>query len=175
MRYKKVVAKVRERKRSRKQAIVVLVSLVIFFLFFSIYSIVKYESYRLSYSDLECEQLTFEKYEKTFGYREVIYEFHFEEYNVVFIVDNISQKKLNKDSLNKLSEGDTVKVYYKNKKSFLKNYSFEICEITHKNKTILALQDYKTANQNNQLIGIIVCPILCLIFIVFIYMVYIYM
>ena len=175
LRYKKVVAKVRERKKSRKQAIITLVSLLIIFLFFSIYSIVEYKSYHVSYSDLKCEQLTFEKYEKISGYRKITYEFHFEEYNGVFLVDSIAQKKLNKVSLNKLSEGDTVKVYYKNKKMFSKNSSFEICEIAYENKTILALKDYKTANQNSQLIGMIVCPIFCLIIIAFIYIVCIYM
>jgi predicted permease len=175
LRYKKVVAKVRERKKSRKQAIITLVSLLIIFLFFSIYSIVEYKSYHVSYSDLKCEQLTFEKYEKISGYRKITYEFHFEEYNGVFLVDSIAQKKLNKTSLNKLSEGDTVKVYYKNKKDFFRNYSFEICEITYKNKTILSLKDYKTVNQNNQLLGIIICPICCLIFLVLIYWVRRYM
>ena len=175
MRYKKVVAKIRERKKSRKQAIITLVSLLIIFLFFSIYSIVEYKSYHVSYSDLKCEQLTFEKYEKISGGRRVIYKFYFEDHNSAFLVDKISQKKLDKTSLNTLSEGDTVKVYYKNKKDFFGNYSFEICEITYKNKTILSLKDYKTVNQNNQLIGMIVCPIFCLIIIAFIYIVCIYM
>ena len=175
MRYKKVVAKVRERKRAKKRAIGFLVGLLIICLFFSIYSLVKYASYRVSYSDLKCEQLTFEKYEEFFGGRKTIYEFYFEEHNGVFFIDSIAQKKLNKASLNKLSVGDTIKVYYKNNKSFFGKYSFEICEMTYENKTILDLKDYKTANQNNQLIGIIVCSVFCLIFTAFIYMVFIYM
>lgn len=118
----------------------------------------------MSYSDLKCEQLAFEKYEKISGGRRVIYKFYFEDHNSAFLVDKISQKMLDKTSLNTLSEGDTVKVYYKNKKDFFGNYSFEICEITYKNKTILSLKDYKTVNQNNQLLGIIICPICCLIF-----------
>lgn len=175
LRYKKTVAKVRERKRARKQAIVFLVILLIISLFFSIWSIVKYQSYHVSYSDLKCEQLAFEKYEKISGGRRVIYKFYFEDHNSAFLVDKISQKKLDKTSLNTLSEGDTVKVYYKNKKDFFGNYSFEICEITYKNKTILSLKDYKTVNQNNQLLGIIICPICCLIFLVLIYWVRRYM
>ena len=69
-------------------------------------------------------------------------------------------------SLNKLRTGDIVKVYYQGEKN-----SFKICEITHGSKTILALNDYKTANQKNQLIGIIVCPICCLLSIGSIFMV----
>ena len=175
LRYKKTVAKVRERKRARKQAIVFLVILLIISLFFSIWSIVKYQSYHVSYSDLKCEQLAFEKYEKIDVGRRVIYKFYFEDHNSAFLVDNLSQKKLNKTSLNTLSEGDTVKVYYKNKEDFFGNYSFEICEITYKNKTILSLNDYKTVNQNNQLLGIIISPICCLIFLVLIYWVRRYM
>lgn len=171
MRYKKVVAKVRERKRAKKQAMVFLVSLLIISLFFSIYSIVKYESYNVSYDDLKYEQLTFEQYELKLNSRNTTYDFYFEEYDDIFFVNRISKRKLNKVALNKLQEGDTVKVYYKDKSKgiFYENYSFEICEIKSGNKTILSLSDYKKANQNNQLIGIIICPVCCLISIVFIY------
>lgn len=171
MRYKKVVAKVRERRKAKKQAMVFLVCLLIINLFFSVYSIIEYESYNVSYDDLKYEQLTFEEYEVKYIRRHTTYDFYFEEYDDIFWISSISKRKLNEISLNKLRKGDTVKVYYKNNSRgiFYENYSFEICEIKSGNKTILSLNDYKKANQNNQLIGIIICPVCCLIFTTFIY------
>ena len=120
---------------------------------------------------MKCEQLTFEEYEVKFIRRHTTYDFYFEEYEDIFWINSIAKKEINKDSLNKLRKGDAVKVYYKNKSKgiFYENYSFEICEIKCGNKTILSLNDYKKANRSNQLIGIIIWPVCCLIFTTFIY------
>ena len=116
----------------------------------------------ISRNDLQYEKLTFEKYEVVEVYKVgTVYEIYFEEYKEAFCVHPIIQKALNKETIKKLEKGTKLEIYYTN--STIKNssvsYISEICEMKNHSNICLALEDYKSVNQDNQIMGMIICPI----------------
>ena len=112
----------------------------------------------MEYDDLKCEELKFEKYVKINGVKSnITYELHFQEYEKAFKIWTIPQKGLDKNLLAAVNRKETLLVYYRQVSS--NKYDYEICELRHGNKTLLSFDDYKRLNQNNQLIGIVACPL----------------
>ncbi len=110
------------------------------------------------------EELTFRKYEKLDGYKtDKKYIVYFEEYEKPFEISTISDKKLDKTSLGNLTKGESIKVYYKDTSSKNKKYDYVICEFSHDSAVLLSLSDYVETNQNNQIAGMIVCPIMVIV------------
>ncbi len=127
------------------------------FLFFN--SISLYSKFDIEYSELICEELTFSKYEKLDGYKtDKKYIVYFEEYKKPFEISTISDKKLDKTALANLEKGESVTVFYKESSS--KKYDYEICEFSYNDVVLLSLSDYVETNQKNQIVGMIVSPIL---------------
>ena len=60
---------------------------------------------------------------------------------------------MDKQSLYRLSENESLAVYYHEKAS--DNDTRSICEMKSDDTVFLSLSDYKTVNQNNQMIGMI--------------------
>ncbi|MBO5715979.1 MAG: hypothetical protein J6S23_06260 [Clostridia bacterium] len=120
-----------------------------------------YSEFDLDYSDLTYEELTFDRFEKKRAYKSSTrYEIYFNEYDKPFEISTITNKKLDKSALSGLKENEVMKVYYREASS--KNYDYVICEIKTDTVTLLSLADYVETNQNNQVAGMIVCPILML-------------
>lgn len=118
-----------------------------------------YNSFDVQYSELVYEQLTFDRYETIpMAKSGDLYEIYFEEYDHPFEVSSITQKELNKKELTKLTEGTIFNVFYRDSDS--KKYEFEICEMKSDTIIILTLTDFVRVNQNNQIVGMILCPIL---------------
>lgn len=133
------------------------ISAMFLFLFFN--SISLYSKFDIEYRELIYEELTFRKYEKLNGYKtDKKYIVYFEEYEKPFEISTISDKKLDKTLLANLITGESIKVFYKENSS--KKYDYEICEFSHNDVVLLSLSDYVETNQKNQIVGMIVCPIL---------------
>lgn len=120
-----------------------------------------YNSFNVQYDDLIYEELTFNKYEKIFkGKGGSLYEIYFDEYDKPFEISGITQKALNKDALNELEKSMIVEVYYLESDS--KSYTYEICEMKKNSLKFLSLSNYKKVNQDNQIIGMVMCPLMVL-------------
>ena len=149
--------------------IILFTATLVFFAFLFFNCISLYSEFDIDYSDLICEELTYEKHEviRTSKYRRI--EIYFTEYDAPLEIDTISQRKLDMVTLEKITEKEKLKVYYC--KSSNKNYEFEICEMSSSSAMLLSLSDYIEVNQNNQVIGMIVCPvfILCSLFLIFVF------
>lgn len=133
------------------------------FLFFN--CIHHYFAYDADKLDLIHETLTFVKYERrSAGKSGWVYDLYFREYEKPFRIDSVDSKAIEQADLDRLRQNDTVKV------TFCRNYD-EICEITGNGTMVLRLPDYIKANRNNQLIGMIVCPlmVLCALFVPWIF------
>ena len=131
------------------------------FVWFGINCIIEYKSYDVTYDDLIYEELTFKDCESVRMYKSGLeYLFYFQEYDKPFVVTSITKSKLNLNELDKISEGTVLKIYYR--KASLKRSDREVCEIKTNSSTILSLNGYIKANKNNQMIGMIICPILAL-------------
>ncbi len=129
-----------------------------------------YAEFDLDYSDLNYEELTFQRFEQKKGYKSITqYEIYFDEYKKPFEISTITNKKLDKEALKNLKNGEIIKVYYCNTSN--KNYDYEICEFRSDSMVLLGLTDYVKTNQDNQVAGMIVCPILMLIsaFLIFVF------
>lgn len=141
--------------------IVVFLSISGLFIFLFVNCISLYSKFDIEYSDLICEELTFSKYEKLDGYKtDKKYIVYFEEYEKPFEISTISDIKLDKYALAGLTKGESIKVYYK--EAFSKKYDYEICEFSHNSVVLLSLSDYVETNQNNQVAGMIVNPIIAI-------------
>lgn len=154
--------------------IVLFVAIGGLFTFMFLNSFYFYNEFDLDYGDLIYEELTFDRFEKKRAYKSSIrYEIYFNEYDKPFEISTISNKKLDKEALKSLNEGAIIKVYYCDTSN--RNYDYEICEFSSESTMILSLADYVKTNQNNQIAGMIVCPILILIsaFLIFIFVRYI--
>mgnify|MGYP006896614544 CR=1 FL=1 len=115
---------------------------------------------------LQYEKLTFEKYEVVEVYTVgCVYEIYLHEYDQPFCVHPIVQKELNKEAINRLKNGDKLEIYYKNStiKNSTVNYTLEICEMKDANNSYLAFEDYKSAKQNQEIVGLIIGPIFFLL------------
>ncbi len=145
----------------RESIIFTVVSLLstILFVFLFVNCIVCYSVFDVEYEDLKYSELTFVRFEKIKRYKGgLIYEIYFEEYTQPFEISNITQGRLDKKALETVKEDEKIKVYYKESSS--KNYEYVICEMKSNSKVLLSLEDYREVNQNNQTIGMILCPIL---------------
>ena len=145
------------KRRNKIAAVVFLSFLLAALLGIFIGCISQYFHYAVSREDLQCERLTFEKCEEK-NFQRGIYKLYFEEYEQVFILSNITRRKLKEDLLEKVKSGETLKIYFRKAKYFGTEY-FEACEIKTGNRAILSLEDYTAVNQGNQTIGLAVCPI----------------
>ncbi|MBE5887596.1 MAG: hypothetical protein E7283_02030 [Lachnospiraceae bacterium] len=146
---------------------VVIASMGLFiFCFFN--CIKSYPEFEVEYSELHYEELTFEKYdEKPAGKSGYSYEIYFREYEEPFRVNNITQKKMDKNALKALQTNTVIKVYFR--PSTNKKYTYDICEMKSDMSVLLSLADYIETNQRNQIVGMICLPILivfCVVLIV---------
>ena len=143
-------------------AIIVVISLVsglFAFLFFN--CIASYSKFDVSYGDLVYRELTFDRYEKKpQGKSGYAYDIYFKEYDDPFQIDSIARKKVSGEALEQLVEWTMVKIYTTESSS--RNYEYEICEMSQQNQMVLSLSDYVEANQENQIVGMIVCPLMVL-------------
>ena len=138
---------------------------VLAFTFMFVNSIISYPEFDLEYNDLIYEELTVERYEKIrirtgnvgHGYKYIVY---FEEYDKPFNISKIADKRLNKTHFECLTNGKKLKVYYKEISST--KYDYELCEIIHGSTVLLSLDDYVKTNQDNQMAGMFVYPILAI-------------
>lgn len=165
-----------EEMKSQKYAIIILMVVVtaiaalFLFLFFNCIRLYqKFDS--ITYDDLYHEEVTFDRFKKiSKGKGGAVYEIHVKEYANPFQVDNISSKKLNKTSLKELKENEKLQIYFS--ESSHKDYDYVLCEVSRDTDVLLSLSDYIKTNRNNQLLGMIISPILvlscALLFIVFI-------
>ena len=154
--------------------IVLFVAIGGLFTFMFLNSFYFYNEFDLDYGDLIYEELTFDRFEKKRAYKSSIrYEIYFNEYDKPFEISTISNKKLDKEALKSLNEGAIIKVYYCDTSN--RNYDYEICEFSSESTMILSLADYVDTNQDNQISGMIVCPILMLMcaFLIYIFVRYI--
>ena len=135
--------------------------IALFFTFFLFNCFHLYSAYDVDYSDLIYESLTFDRYNiLDLGRNGYVYTLYFQEYEDPFCINRITNEKLDKEMLDALAEGSLTHVYYCEDSSRFANY--EICEISCSNGMLLSLSDYVRANQNNQIMGMILCPILIL-------------
>ena len=158
------------KKKIRVDLVLVIILVVCGFIlsaFGFIHSIREYSRIgNISYDDLQYEQLTFEKYEVVEVYKVgTVYEIYFEEYEEAFCIPPFVQKKLNKTAINRLRNGAKLDIYYKNStiKNSTVNYISEICEMKDVSNIYLALEDYTSAKQNQEVPCLIVFPILFLL------------
>jgi hypothetical protein len=135
-----------------------------FFAFLFINCIKSYIKYDLNHFDLIYGELTFQKYEKISQKAGAVFEIYFEEYEEPFAIDNITSKRADKTLLGELRAGDSVALYFCEKS--VGKYMYEICEMKADAGEILNLSDYVAENQNNQMVGMFVVPILGLLGIV---------
>lgn len=141
--------------------IVVFVAIFGLFVFLFFNSISLYSIFDLNYGDLMSDELTFNGYEKLNGYKtDKKYIVYFSEFEKPFEISTISDKRLDKDYLNSLAKGEVLKVCYRQSSS--KKYDYVICEFSHNSTVLLSLSDYVETNQNNQIAGMIVYPIMFL-------------
>ncbi len=130
------------------------------FLFFNCLN--EYKKYDISYEELVYEKLTFDRYERIIKSKGGdTFEIYFEEYDVPFEIDNITQKELNKKELKDLKDGEKLDVYYRENDS--KKYEYEICEMKSQDVTYLEFSNYISVNRNNEILGMIISPILVII------------
>ena len=129
----------------------------ILFLIFFVLFVNSYLGFDLSYEDLSYEELTFDRYEFISG-RNARYDIFVKEYSKPLEVSNITQKGLKRIALTQLKENDVVKVYYR--ESSDDDYQFTLCEIKSDDVTVLSLSDYVAVNKSNQVIGMVICPIM---------------
>lgn len=118
-----------------------------------------YSQYDLDHSSLMHEKLTFVNYERiATGRSGYSYEIYFAEYKTPFIIDNISSKKVDKTALGNLSPNTMVDVYFGDSSNG--KYEYELCELRSQTYVPFSLEDYIAANQDNQITGMIICPIM---------------
>ena len=111
----------------------------------------------LKVEDLTQEQLTFQRYERVSGYKSTMYEIHFKEHAKPLVIDNISIKGLDRDALDNLAPNTIVTVYYF--ETTVKDYDYEICQLTADSVSVLKFDDYIKANKSNQTLGVIISPV----------------
>ncbi len=112
--------------------------------------------YQINYEELYYEEYTLIEYKEYHQPKSgSCFELYVKETNEVFYISSITQKKINYDLFAELKEGSKLKVYYRDSNS--KKYTFDICDLSLGNNTILSLNDYIITNTNNQKIGICCC------------------
>lgn len=132
-----------------------------FLAFLFVNCVISYNEYDLDYGDLKYAELTFKSYRKIDGAKSSEwYEIFFTEHEKPFQIDSISEKGVDEKALEKLSNYETVKVYYRDNSS--KKYDFEICEMQSGSGVIFGLSDYVKLNRNNQILGMIITSVMAL-------------
>ena len=125
-------------------------------------SISAYSEYNIDYGDLSYAELTFTRYERITGYKSSDrYRIYVKEHEKPFEINSITNKRLDIETLEEMRTNQKIKVYYC--ESNLPECDYEICEISSDADMLLSLSDYVKTNQNNQVAGMIVCPILVLL------------
>ena len=112
----------------------------------------------LKVDDLTQEQLTFQRYERVSGRKSTMYEIYVHEYTKPLVIDNISIDGMDRDALESLVPNTIVTVYYC--ETTVKDYDYEICQLTADSVSVLQFDDYINANKGNQTLGVIISPIL---------------
>ena len=112
----------------------------------------------LTVEDLTQEQLTFQRYERVSGRKSTMYEIYVHEYTKPLVIDNISIDGMDRDALESLVPNTIVTVYYC--ETTVKDYDYEICQLTADSVSVLQFDDYINANKGNQTLGVIISPIL---------------
>lgn len=127
--------------------------------FFFFGCIERYSQFDLDYGELKYEKLTFVNYEKIkMGRGGIGYEIYFKEYEMPFLINNLTSKMVDEKALGNLSTNSIVDVYFW--ESSNRNYRHDLCQLQSQNNIPLSLADYIDVNQNNQMIGMIICPIM---------------
>ena len=111
----------------------------------------------LKVEDLTQEQLTFQRYERVSGRKSTMYEIYVHEYTKPLVIDNISIDGMDRDALESLTPNTVVTVYYC--ETTVKDYDYEICQLTADSVSVLQFDDYINANKGNQTLGVIISPI----------------
>ena len=111
----------------------------------------------LKVEDLTQEQLTFQRYERVSGRKSTMYEIYVHEYTKPLVIDNISIDGMDRDALESLVPNTIVTVYYC--ETTVKDYDYEICQLTADSVSVLQFDDYINANKGNQTLGVIISPI----------------
>ena len=120
-----------------------------------------YSSFDVDYNDLRYAELTFEKYELIKKHKSSdLYEIYFEEYDKPFEISGVTKREVDKNALNDLNMKDKIKVYFTDNSS--NKYTYEICEMKSNTATVLELSNYIEANKENQVVGMVLCPIMIL-------------
>ena len=148
----------------------ILGSCIILFTWLFFNCIKLYNTFDVEYSDLTYKELTFNKcVKKSSGKSGYKLEVYFFEYDDPFEVSSITFKKVNKEELYNLNNGDVLQVYFCASDS--KHYTYEICDMKYGSINLLLLSDFVKVNQNNQVIGMILCPImvLCCVFLLVVF------
>ena len=112
----------------------------------------------LKVEDLTQEQLTFQRYERVSGRKSTMYEIYVHEYTKPLVIDNISIDGMDRDALESLVPNTIVTVYYC--ETTVKDYDYEICQLTADSVSVLKFDDYINANKGNQIMGVIIAPVL---------------
>ena len=132
------------------------------FVFLVVNCILNYPKFEISRDELMCEELTFEAYEIVRQHKSSdFYEIYFEEYEKPFQISGVVQGGLSKSRLWELAPHTVMEVYYSENDS--KNYDYMICEMKQDSVVLLDLSDYIRLNQRNQVVGVIVCTMMCLV------------
>lgn len=112
----------------------------------------------LKVEDLTQEQLTFQRYERVSGRKSTMYEIYVHEHTKPLVIDNISIDGMDRDALESLTPNTVVTVYYC--ETTVKDYDYEICQLTADSVSVLQFDDYINANKGNQIMGVIIAPVL---------------
>jgi|GEM_PF-5682300 len=110
----------------------------------------------LKVEDLKQEQLTFQRHKSIGSRRYVENEIYFEEYSKPFVLGGIADSKMDRDALKSLTPNTVVTVYYNGTDVD----GYEICQLTSDNITVLTFEDYINGNKGNQILGMIISPIM---------------
>lgn len=150
-------------KTSANTLVILFVLFAVFFACLFFYSIGLYSKYHdADYGDFLYEELTFERYERIEQVRYgSVYIIYFKEYDEPFRIDRISNRSLDKVMLDGLAKGESVKVYFEEQANRFSNY--KICEISCDAGMLLSFSDYKKENQSNQIMGMVLYPVMILI------------
>lgn len=124
------------------------------FVFMFVNSINLYNSLNIGYEDLKYEELTFKEYNENGEIKEV----YVNEYEFPFIIDSISSKSFDVKTLEKLDSNEIIKAYYTD--TTTKDYQYEFCEVKVDDTYLLRLEDYLSDNKTNQVMGMVLSPVL---------------
>lgn len=154
----------KKRETSKSKIILIYVAVLVImvvYIFLLCNCINSYLKFEIDYDDLLYEELTFDKFEIIHrGKGGDFYKIYFKEYIEPFQISSITKRAVDVEAVESLKENTCVSVYYS--ESYSRNYEYVICEMNLNSNSILKLSDYVKANQDNQVVGIIVCTVLAI-------------